>query len=157
MNESRRMKRICDWYMRNVGIIGALYATVPTLVWLIGALALVPFRSVYLLRVALTLAVGGPVGAFLNRYGVSLWITKHRSPKGPATLLDGAVIGAGVGMGCSVLPALTQLIKTNHPEQVKLSIIVVWCAAMAIGALVGLSLAAGGRTAISREWPAEGE
>jgi cyanate permease len=67
------------------------------------------------------------------------------------------VIGAGIGLGCSLLPALNQFIQTNDPEAVMLIIIGAWCAAVLIGALVGFSLAALARQHVSREWPAEGE
>ncbi len=155
VRKSQGMKRVCDWYIRNAVILGVVYAVVPSLIWYGAGLASGQFRAVYLLRLAVALVAGGAVGAFVNHFGVSLWIIKHRSVKGPGTLLDGAAIGAGVGLGCSLVPPLTALIQSSDPEYAKAVIIAAWVAAAALGALVGLVLAGGGRQYVHREWPAE--
>jgi hypothetical protein len=145
MGGSVGMKRVCETYIRHSCLIGALWCVIPTLAWFIAALSMVPFREVYLLRLAISLIVGGTLAAFSNRYGVSIWLMKHSSQKGPATVLDGLVIGCSVGMGTALVPPLTLLIATNHLEEAKTYIIVCYLAAMGIGALIGAVLAAIGR------------
>lgn len=135
------MKRFAEFCMRHPRWMGALYCIVPSIAWLVGAICLVPFREVYLLRVALSVVIGGGVAAGLHEYGVKLWLAKHRCPAGPAGVLDGALIGAAVGWGIQLLPPLTSLIATNHPEEAKTAIIVIWLSSAAIGALVGAAVA----------------
>ena len=101
----------------------------------------IPFREVYLLRLGIAVLVGGWVAAWLHAYGVKIWLIKHRSPAGPATAVDGALIGTAVGGGIQVIPALTAFIATNHPEEAKAIVIGVWLVSLVIGALVGASLA----------------
>ena len=151
------MKRLCDLYIRRAGLIGALYCAVPTAAWLTGMFCMLPFRQVYVLRGILSLVVGSAVGAFLNRFGMSLWLIKHRSKDGPATMLDGMLIGAAIGVGIAFLPTLTSLIKTNHPEQAKAFIIISWLAATAVGACFGTTLGAVGRKHLDRDTPVAGE
>jgi hypothetical protein len=135
------MKRICEFYIRWAKLIGALYCILPTLAWFTAMLHLVPFRAIYLLRLVLVVVFGGPIAALVNEYGVHLWLIKHRSREGPATTLDGALIGAGVGMGITYLPPLTSLIATHHPEQAKFFILACWSAGIILGGLSGSLLA----------------
>ena len=135
------MKRFADLCIRHPRWFGALYCIVPSVAWLVGAVCLIPFREVYLLRVALSVVIGGSIAAWLHEYGLKLWFVKHRGSEGPAGVLDGALIGAAVGWGIQVLPSLTSLIATNHPEEAKTAIIVIWLISAAIGALVGAALA----------------
>ena len=93
------MKRLCDLYIRHAGWIGAIFCAVPTLVWFVAMLISIPFREVYLLRLGLCLVVGCPIAAYLNRYGVNAWLCKHRSQTGPATTIDGVLVGAAIGIG----------------------------------------------------------
>ncbi len=151
MTEAEHMRRLCQLYIRRVKVIGVLYCAVPTLVWFLAVVATVPFRSVYVLRMGLSLVVGGCIGAQLNRFGLSLWLTKHRSQDGPATVADGALIGAGIGVGTSFLPPLTSLIGTHHLEAAKWFIICSWIAAAVAGALIGSVLAVVGRRHIKRK------
>jgi hypothetical protein len=153
MDNGNRMKRLCDFYIRWVGVIGALYCIVPTLVWFAGTFTLIPFRPVYVLRLVLALAVGSPLAAFVNRVGLSLWVIKHRSPEGPATVLDGALIGAACGIGTVLIPPLTALIASNSLEQAKTFIIICWLVGMAIGICSGGTLAAIGRAHLERSNP----
>lgn len=148
MSEQDRMAKFCEFYIRRVSFIGAAYAIIPTILWFAGTFALIPFRSVYLLRMLLSLALGGPLAGLVNRFGLRLWLAKHGSPEGPATVLDGVLIGAACGFGTAFLPPLTSLISSNHVEDAKSFIIIAWCAAVAIGALIGGSIAAVGRTRI---------
>jgi len=150
MDRNEGMKRLCDFYIRRVAIIGALYCIVPTVVGHAGAFALVPFRTVYVLRMVLSLVIGAPIAAYVNRFGLSLWLIKHRSAQGPATVLDGALIGAACGIGTALLPPLTALIATNHPEQAKVFIIAVWLISVVLGAVIGGTLAALGRKHVKR-------
>jgi MFS family permease len=145
------MERLCEFYIRRVRLIGALYCAVPTVVWFAAVFAMVPFRGVYVLRLVLSLAVGGWIGAYLNQFGLSLWLTKHRSHDGPGTIADGALTGAGVGIGTALLPPLTSLISTHHLEEAKSFIICAWLAAVLLGALIGGGLAAIGRKHIAVE------
>jgi hypothetical protein len=106
---------------------------------------LLPFRGVYVLRAVLALTVGSGVGFYLNRFGLSLWLAKHRSEHGPATSVDGMLVGAAIGFGIALLPALTSLIGTNHLEEAKSFIILSWIGAAANGACFGAVLGAIGR------------
>ena len=153
MSTSERLERACNGYIHNAQLVGVLYVVVPALLWYLWVAAVAPFRWVYPLRLVLSLAAGAPIGGFLNRSGLWLWIVKHRSPCGPATLTDGALIGGAVGFGCALLPALTSLIATNHPEAAKAFVIVAWAGAALLGAVIGIALAAIGRDRIEREWP----
>lgn len=152
--DSGGMKRACDFYIRHAGIIGALYCIVPTLAWFGVIFATVAFRDVYLLRLGLSLVVGGLIAAWVNHFGLWLWIAKHRSPRGPAGLIDGGLVGAAVGVGACFLPPLTSLIHSNHLDLAKTFVIVAWLAAPAFGAIIGMALAAVGRKHVGREWPA---
>jgi hypothetical protein len=135
------MKKLCDLYIRYAGFIGVLFCAVPNLAWFIGGLFLVPFREVYLLRLALSLAIGCPIAAYLNRYGVDIWLLKHRSTKGPATIFDGSLVGAAIGIGCALLPTLTIFIASNHVEIAKNLVIITYLSAAFIGVILGAILA----------------
>lgn len=139
------MNRLCEIYIRHARLIGAFYCWVPTVVWFIAVLFVVPFREVYLLRLAIVLIVGGYVAAQMNNYGVHLWLIKHRSNDGPATVVDGILIGAGVGIGTTFLPPIASLIATHHPGEAKLFIIIVWAAGIVFGSIIGGILSLIGR------------
>ncbi len=144
------MKRLCDFYIRHAGLIGAVYCAIPALVWVIATSLFVGFREVYLLRLGLCLVFGCAIAAYLNRYGVNAWLCKHRSVNGPATVSDGALVGAAIGIGSALLPALSALIGTNHPEMAKTFIIVTYLSTALVGASMGSALAAIGRKFIDR-------
>ena len=131
------MKRLCDLYVAKAGFIGALFCLVPTLIGFAIVFCVVPFRQVYLYRLAIAIVVGSPVAAYLNRFGLSLWICKHNSPKGPATALDGALIGWFLGMGMAVLPAFTHFIDSNGMSETKTIVIAIWFIAGVVGAIIG--------------------
>jgi uncharacterized RDD family membrane protein YckC len=135
------MKRFGDLYIRHARLVGALYCIVPALAWFVVGICLIPFREVYLLRLGLSVVVGGCVAAWVHEYGVKIWLVKHRSPEGPAGVVDGALIGAAVGFSTQILSALTSLIATNHPEDAKTIIIGAWLTSVAMGALVGSVMA----------------
>jgi len=139
------MKRLCDWYILHAKLIGAFYCWIPTIAWFGAMLFVDPFREVYLLRLALALLLGGCIAAWINNFGVRLWLVKHRSQEGPATVIDGILIGAGVGIGTTFLPPLTSLIATHHPEEAKLLIIVSWGAGIVFGGVIGGILTSIGR------------
>jgi CDP-diglyceride synthetase len=144
------MKGISELYIKRAGLIGFFYCAVPATAWMAIMLAIVPFRTVYLLRYALCLVVGGAIGAHLNRTGIQLWVGKHRGPTGPATVWEGTLTGAAIGIGIGFLPSLVSLIGTNHPEQAKTFIIVATGAAAVIGGLIGTVVAAAGRKYVER-------
>lgn len=144
------MKQVADFYLSHPKLIGAVYCAVPSLIWFILVLVSVPFREVYLLRLALCLLVGCPIGAYLNKYFLELWILKHRSPAGPGKLSDGMLNGAAIGLGTALLPALTSLISSHHLEEAKTFIIAVYLAAAALGALVGGVVTVSGRDYVTR-------
>jgi hypothetical protein len=116
MLRDRIMQRLCDYYIRRAGLFGAIYCVIPSIGWFCGVVATAPFREVYLLRLGLCLSFGCAIAAYLNRYGLELWLTKHRSVDGPATIRDGALIGAAIGIGSALLPTLTALIKLITPR-----------------------------------------
>ena len=148
------MNRLCEGYIRHAKLIGAFYCLIPTVAWFAGLMFVVPFREVYLIRLALALFVGGAVAACINDYGVRLWLIKHRSREGPATVVDGILIGAGVGIGTTLLPPLTSLISTHHPEEAKLFIILSWSAGIVFGGLIGGVLSSIGWRYIPHPLPA---
>ena len=139
------MNRLCEIYIRHAKLIGAFYCWVPTVAWFTAIMSVVPLREVYLLRLAIAFFVGGYVAARMNDYGVHLWLIKHRSKDGPATVADGILIGAGVGIGITFLPPLSSLIGTRHPEEAKLFIIIAWAAGIVLGGLIGGVLSSIGR------------
>jgi hypothetical protein len=150
------MKRLADWYVRRAGLIGFLYCVVPVLLWFGAVFLFVPFRSVYVLRLALSIAVGGPVGAIVNRIAVSIWVAKHRSDRGPGTFVDGLFVGGATGIGVTLLPPLTSLIATNHMAEAKTFIIIAWLVAVLNGAVIGGILSLIGRKHLDRAPAAEG-
>ena len=131
------MKKLCDLYVAKAGLIGALYCIVPTLIGFAIMFCVVPFRQVYLYRLAIAILVGGPVAAWLNRFGLSLWLIKHASPKGPATVLDGTLIGWFLGMGMAVIPAFVHFIASNGMSETKTLVLAIWFIAGVIGAIIG--------------------
>ena len=145
------MNKLCDLYIKRAGWVGVFHCALPAIGWFVSMLLFVPYRDVYLLRLVLCLVVGCPIGAYLNRYSVDMWLLKHRSNTGPATIFDGILNGAAVGIGTALLPALTALISTNHPEMAKTFIIVSYVAAALLGAIIGSMFAAVGRTYIPVE------
>jgi len=149
------MKRLCELYIRNAGWIGAGFCAVPSLVTFIIALLSIPFRGVYLLRMALCVVFGSAIAAYLNRYGVDTWLRKHRSAGGPATIADGALVGAAIGIGSALLPTLTVFIRTNHPETAKTFVIVTYLVVTLVGAVIGSVLASVARTYVDRSPAAE--
>ena len=60
--------------------------------------------------------------------------------KGPATVLDGALIGWFLGMGMAVIPAFTHFIASNGMSGTKTIVIVIWFVAGLLGALLGAVL-----------------
>ena len=79
--------------------------------------------------------------AYLNRYGVEIWLCKHRSPNGPATILDGVLIGAAIGIGSALLPTLSVLISSSNLERAKTIIIVTYLLVALVGGVFGSVLA----------------
>jgi hypothetical protein len=71
------MKKLCDLYINRAGLVGVFYCALPSLGWFVSMLLFVHFREVYLVRLAWCLAVGCPIGAYLNRYSVDIWLIKH--------------------------------------------------------------------------------
>jgi len=131
------MKKLCDLYIAKAELIGALYCIVPTLIGFAVLFCVHPFREVYLYRLAIAILVGGPVAAYLNRFGLSLWLIKHASPKGPATTLDGVLIGSFLGMGMSVIPAFIHCIASSNLNQTKTVVIGIWLLGAVGGAIIG--------------------
>jgi hypothetical protein len=118
------MRKLCDLYIKHAAWVGALHCAIPALGWFVGLLIFVPFREVYLVRLELCLAIGCPIGAYLNRYSVDSWLAKHQGESGPAGIIDGVLNGAAVGVGTALLPALTALINSNHLEMAKKIVII---------------------------------
>jgi hypothetical protein len=145
------MKKLCDLYVARAGFIGALYCVVPTLIGFAVVFCVVPFRQVYLYRLAIAILVGGPVAAYLNRFGLSLWLCKHASPKGPATALDGMLIGWFLGMGMAVIPAFTHFIASNGMDGTKTIVLAIWLIASVLGAIMGWVIGLFGTKYVERQ------
>jgi hypothetical protein len=146
-------QRLASLYVRRAALFGVLWCIVPTLIaWAVALSGSLSFRPVYLLRFAVTALVGGALGALANRHGVALWLMKDRSPQGPATVLDGAAIGAAVGWITGLVGPLASFIGTEHVEDAKTVVIVGWLAAAAMGTIAGALLARLWR----REFPSGG-
>ena len=145
------MKKLCDLYIKRAGLVGVFHCALPAVCWFVSMLLFVPFREVYLVRLALCLVVGCPIGAYLNRYSVDMWLVKHHSGSGSARIFDGTLNGAAVGIGTALLPALTSLISSNHLEMAKTFIIVSYIASTLVGGIIGSMVAAVGRKYIRVE------
>lgn len=145
------MKKMCRLYIKRAGLVGIFHCAVPSIAWFAYVLIAVPFREVYLLRLALCLFIGCPIGACLNRHSIEMWLAKHCGDSGPANILDGVINGAAVGMGTALLPPLTALIGTNHQEMAKTFIIVSYVASACLGGLIGAMFAAIGREYAGRD------
>ena len=146
------MKRLCELYVAKAELIGALYCIVPTLIGFGIMFCVLPFRSVYLLRLAIAIFVGGPVAAWLNRFGLTLWMIKHASPKGPATALDGALIGWFLGMGMAVIPTFTHFIASTGTNENTTIILAIWFIASVVGAILGTMIGSIGAKYMDRRW-----
>lgn len=145
------MKRLCEFYMRHPRLIGALYCIVPVLIAYAILFGTSPFRGVYVLRLILSFVIGVPIAACVNELGLRLWLIKHQSNDGPATVSDGFFIGAGVGIVTTFVPPLLILIATHHFEGAKTAILLCWAAGVIVGGLMGASLAVIGRQYVERE------
>jgi len=143
------MKKLCDVYIKQAGLVGVLHCALPSIGWFVSMLLFVPYREVYLLRLALCLAIGCPIGAYINRYSVDIWLLKHHAGAGPAKIIDGTLNGAAVGIGTALLPALTALISTNHLAMAKTFIIVSYIASAFVGGIIGTMFATVGRKYIA--------
>ena len=142
MDEGTLGQRLAALYIRRAALFGVLWCIVPTLVaWTVMLTAFIAFRPVYVLRFVVTALVGGALGALANSRGVSLWLSKQRSPEGPATVLDGAMIGASVGWITGLVGPLASFIGTEHFEDAKTIVIVGWLAAAVMGTISGALLA----------------
>ncbi len=144
------MKRLCDFYIRHAGMIGAAYCAVPALAWFTWML-FISFRQVYVFRLVLCLVFGCAIAAYLNYRGVQMWLCKHRSQQGPASIMDGVLVGAAIGMGAALLPSLTSLIYSNHLELAKSIIIITYVSAAFLGGVIGAILAVIGGKYIERD------
>jgi hypothetical protein len=144
------MKKLCDFYVAKAEFIGALYCVIPALLNFGIACCVLPFRQVYLLRLALAIIVGAPVAAYLNRFGLSLWLIKHSSPQGPATILDGILIGSALGMAMAIIPLLTHLISSSNMDRTKTIILVTWLSSGLAGAIIGGFVASIGKKYVAR-------
>ncbi|HOX07736.1 MAG TPA: hypothetical protein PK280_15155 [Planctomycetota bacterium] len=154
MESSGGLRRLSELYVRRAGLFGALYCAVPTLAWFGGMFVLLPFREVYALRLGLALVAGCTAAALANRFAVDMWVAKHRSAAGPATVCDGTLLGVASGWGTALVPPLTSLIASNHLEQAKTFVLVAWLSSAAVGAVMGSILAAIGRRHLDRGTPA---
>jgi len=144
------MKKICDLYIEKAALVGAFHCAVPAAGWFVFVIATVPLREVYLLRLGLCLLIGCPIGAYLNRHSVDMWLAKHLGESGPAGIFDGVLNGAAVGMGTALLPSLTALISTQHTEMAKTFIIITYVASAFLGSMIGAIVALVGRKNIQR-------
>ena len=147
------MKKLCDLYIQRAGRVGVLHCALPAFGWFVGILLFVPFREVYIIRLALCLAVGCPIGAYLNRYSVDMWLLKHYSDLGPASIFDVTLNGTAVGVGTALLPTLTSLISSNHVEMAKTFIIVTYLASALVGGIIGTIFAAVGQKYLGSAHP----
>jgi hypothetical protein len=144
------MKKMVGFYLSHPKLIGAIYCAVPSLGWFAFSLTTHAFREVYLLRLFICLAVGCPIGAYLNKYFLELWLLKHRSPMGPGKLSDGILNGGAIGLGIALLPALTPFISSSDIESAKTFVIAAYLGSAALGALVGGIVTVAGRDYIER-------
>ena len=145
------MKNLVDLYIRRVRTIGALYAIIPTLVWMAGTFWLMPFRYTYVLRTVLAVCVGGWIAAIANEYAVRLWLVLHRSPQGPAGAWDGMMLGAAAGFGTAFVAPLTALIRSHHLDEAVTFIMASWLVSAMIGCFWGAVLGSFGAAHVSRE------
>jgi hypothetical protein len=146
-----KMKNAVKFYLNHPGLIGCVLFLIPALSVFAWMFMFQPFRSIYVVRCILTAAVGGAIAAFTHRYGISLWISKHISPKGPAGIIDGIAIGAAVGFFMCLIPALFSLIQSNNLEQTLTFIITSYLASVLLGGILGGAAASIGKKYIQRK------
>lgn len=151
MGMNNMVQRLADLYIKRAGLIGSLYGIIPVILWFSFMFVLIPFREVYVLRLVLSLVIAGASGAYLNRYGLTLWLIKHNSRLGPGTVADGMLIGAAIGFGTALISPLTSLIGSHHVEEAKWFIIFSWLLAVFIGFVWGGIITAIGGKRINRE------
>ena len=144
-----------DFYVKHLGLMGLIYGLVPILVVFGTAPLWAPYRPVFWVRLALALLACFTVAPLISIYAGNLWLIKHRSPKGPISILDGGLIGAATAVGIAYLPPMTGLIDSSNIEFAKTALIITWLAAPVAGFIVGALICPVGRKHISREWPAE--
>jgi MFS family permease len=154
MESSGGLRRLCDLYVKRAWLAGMVYCAVPTVAWFAVVFAVRDFREVYLLRLAIALVAGCAVAALANQFAVNMWVAKHRSSAGPATVFDGLLLGAASGWGTALVPPLTGLIASHGLEATKTLIIAGWLASAAVGAILGAILAVIGRKHLDRGAPA---
>lgn len=145
------MKKLCAFYVARAEFIGAFYCVLPTLAGFAYVFFALPFREVYLYRLAIAILVGAPAAAYLNRFGLSLWMIKHASPKGPGTILDGSLIGCFLGAGMAVIPAFTHFMSSSDLDRTKTRVIAIWLCAGLAGAIIGGCFAAIGKKHLDRQ------
>jgi hypothetical protein len=147
----KNMKSVAKFYIAHAMPIGAILFLIPVVAVFLWMFVNLPFREIYVLRFALTAVVGGIIAAFVHRYGISLWVIKHQSQKGPAGFIDGMAIGAAVGLLMALVPPLFSLIQSNHPEQTKTFIIVSYIGGAVAGGLLGGIVSAVGKDLVPRK------
>jgi len=131
------MKKIVRFYIKNPKLIGALFCIVPTCVLFAVDLKTMEYRQVYALRFAIAVILGGWLSGWLNKYGMELVLIKHGSKYGPATAKDGAIVGAGIGFGCALIPPATLLIESSNIELAKWTVMAIWLGGVLLGAVIG--------------------
>ena len=134
------MKLLCNFYIKHAGLIGVAYCLIPNIMWFVGAFIFGVFREVYLIRLVISLLIGCPIAGYLNRYGVEIWLCKHESKNGPATLIDGILIGSAVGFGSAILPTLSVFISSSNFERAKTIVIITYLIVSCLGGIFGLIL-----------------
>ncbi len=149
--DNERLQSIALAYVRRAWLWGICLYLVPTLLIFAYMLSSDPWRDVYGLRLALALLVGSPIAGILHHRGIALWSAKHRSDRGPGTVLDGMWIGGAAGFYMSLAPPLFSLIGTNHLEEAKWFIIAMYLIMTAAGAVLGGIIAAVGGKYLPRK------
>jgi hypothetical protein len=147
----KKMKNAVTFYINHSALIGAILFLIPAISVFAWVFTFQPFRSIYVVRFILTVAIGGAIAAFIHRYGISLWISKHFSSKGPAGIFDGIAIGAAVGLFMALVPALFSLIQSNNLEQTLSFIMASYLASALLGGILGGAAAAIGRKYVPRK------
>lgn len=140
------MKNICLGYIKHVRLIGALMTIIPVLLAYGYTFMTMPYREVYLLRLALSIIFGGLAGAYANRFAVNNWQARVRSKNIGESIRIGAAGGLFAGIGNAALPPLFTLISSNHIEMAKDMIIGVTAFGAVSGLLLGGSLGLIGAT-----------
>ncbi|MDD2715539.1 MAG: hypothetical protein PHW04_06555 [Candidatus Wallbacteria bacterium] len=131
------MKPVCQAYVKNIRLIGALMSIIPTVATSIYILFNCRFRPVYLLRLLLSLGFGGLAGAMSNEMAVKAWLKLIKEKNLEKAVKQGAVGGLLAGITTAIVPPLTGFISSSNPDKANKILVSSVFSGAVIGTLFG--------------------